>query len=251
MVTIPAGDFLMGCDPAKELCQDDNVPAHVVYLASYKIDRVEVTVAAYKLCVEAGACEWPPTTQDLFDTGNWLDPDSDALPMNFVNWYSAKAYCAWAGKRLPTEAEWEKAARGTDGRVYPWGDGKPQCCHVASVPLCGGGYDTVHNKPVGTRPSGASPYGVLDMIGSQAEWAEDVWNEHYYVWGPRDNPPGPPPSSGGGDQRVLRDESGFKYGPWGYPDEQEYYMGVSSRTGRSPYGPNAVNGFRCAADLEP
>jgi formylglycine-generating enzyme required for sulfatase activity len=113
MAYVPAGEFIMGSDEGRA----NERPAHTVYLDAFYIDKTEVTNAQYRKCVEAGACSQP------YDTGWYNDPNRAEHPVGWVDWNQANAYCQWAGKRLPTEAEWEKAARGTDGRTYPWGEG--------------------------------------------------------------------------------------------------------------------------------
>lgn len=173
MVLVPAGPFTMGCDA----CDADEAPAHVVTLSAYAIDRTETTRGAYALCVDAGVCGAP----------DGFDPDVDpTLPMTGMSWDDAAAYCAFAGKRLPTEAEWEKAARGDDGRTYPWGDDAPTCAQ-ANVAGCG---DAL--LPVGGREAGASPYGALDLAGNAWEWTADWYAADAYADHAGPDPEGPP-----------------------------------------------------------
>jgi formylglycine-generating enzyme required for sulfatase activity len=192
-ILVPGGAFHMG-SPDGEGAPDEH-PRHAVTLSAYCIDRTEVTVAAYAACVAAGACSAPPMTVNWSSySGNELKrfnqacnrSDRPSHPINCVDWVQAAAYCAWRGGRLPTEAEWEYAARGSDGRIHPWGSGPPsarrlnacgaECLAAASregTPRKAlydddDGWPTT--APVGSYPDGASPFGVLDMAGNVWEW---------------------------------------------------------------------------------
>ena len=166
-VFVPAGEFLMGSAEGDTDAGASEKPQHTVYLDAFWIDRVEVTNAMYARCVEAGACKTPTAYGN--PSTNYLKAGLENYPVVFVSWSDAQAYCQWAGGRLPTEAEWEKAARGTDGRIYPWGNEPPnaQRCNFAQEH---GGPDAPANPetPVGAYPAGASPYGALDMAGNVA-----------------------------------------------------------------------------------
>jgi len=185
MVQIEEGAFLMGDDGAAYQAEK---PEHMVTLDAYWIDRYEVTNAQYRLCVEAGACGAPKAWGD-----NNLNGDRQPA---LVPWEDAQAYCAWAGARLPTEAEWEKAARGPDGRVWTWGNEFEE--DRANLSGDGDGYEFV--APVGSFEGDASPYGVMDTAGNAAEWVADWWSIEYYARSPASNPTGP----GSGDQKVQR-----------------------------------------------
>ena len=158
MVEVPAGEFLMGTDYLKADAQ--NKPQHKVYLDAFKIDKHEVTNAEYARFV-AETNHRPPLnwSKGKFDAGYEMHP------VTMVTWFDARDYCAWEGKRLPTEAEWEKAARGTDGRRWPWGD-------RMDVKRLNTYYSVGSTTPVGSYPLGASPYGALDMAGNVAEWVD-------------------------------------------------------------------------------
>ena len=188
MVYVPAGEFLMGStDEDPDAVDDDERPQHTVYLDAFWIDRTEVTNAQYRQCVERGPCREPRYPDD--ETSN--APDQ---PVQWVSWHDAQAYAEWVGGRLPAEAEWEKAARGTDGRIYPWGDSPPDYRKAVSLS------DGRHALPVGSCPAGASPYGALDMAGNLREWVTDWYDEDYYGISPMRNPQGP----ASGEKRVLR-----------------------------------------------
>jgi formylglycine-generating enzyme required for sulfatase activity len=192
MVEIPGGEFLMGCELSRDpqCIIGDEMPIHKVRLSSFMMDRHEVTAGQFRKCVEAGGC----TPAKVGGKCTYRVPGKERHPINCVDWSQAAAYCAWAGKRLPTEAEWEKAARGTDGRVHPWGD-KPlaRCGHavVEGLDGMGPGCGAHGTMPVGSKPEGASPYGVMDLIGGVGEWLSDWFDEGYYDVHPAQDPGGP------------------------------------------------------------
>lgn len=256
MVDVPAGDFWMGCNKSVDSeCDSNEYPYRKVYLSAFKIDRTEVTVAQFSECVKAGRCSsnglntpyWNGKSQMSWKWAcNW-GQGRDDHPINCVDWRQAKTYCEWAGKRLPTEAEWEKAARGTDGRKYSWGNtGFGTAKNVANI-----ADETAHKKhsdwsyakgytdgyegtsPVGSFPKGASPYGVLDMMGNVWEWVSDWYGSDYYKNGSTRNPTGP----SSGPSRVLRSGSWFDI-----PNGNR----TSNRLSYDPKARSVNFGFRCA-----
>jgi len=164
----------------------NETPQHTVYLDAFWLDRTDVTNALFARCVAARACTPPYQLRSNTRAAYYGNPDFADYPVLFVSWSDARTYCAWADKRLPSEAEWEKAARGTDGRIYPWGSAF-DARRLNSAESSPG--DTT---PVGSFPAGASPYGALDMVGNAWQWVADVYQSDYYQQSPAINPAGPP-----------------------------------------------------------
>jgi serine/threonine-protein kinase len=189
LLYVPAGEFLMGSAETDSGANNDEKPQHRVYLDAFWIDQTEVTNAMYAKCVQAGACQPPSSTASYTFHAYYGDSQYDRYPVAWITWERARSYCEWAGRRLPTEAEWEKAARGTDGRLYPWGNAAPNPTLLNFKAEVG---DTT---AVGNYPTGASPYGVLDMAGNLWEWVADWYDHSYYPRSPVRNPAGPSPQA--------------------------------------------------------
>jgi formylglycine-generating enzyme required for sulfatase activity len=190
---IPAGTFTMGgVDPH---AAENEKPIHQVSMPGFWMDKVEVTNAMYALCANAGACRLPQEYRSDSRDKYYGDAQYANYPVVYVTWLQAKTYCEWAGRRLPTEAEWERAARGDDTRVYPWGDQLPDASRANFSNLVG---DTAS---VGNSPAGVSPFGILDMSGNVAEWTNDIYSGTYYTSSLATNPQGP---SGASNNRVVR-----------------------------------------------
>ena len=199
MELVPAGTFWMGCNDAVEAddCLPEERPQHEVKLSAYWIHRNHVSVADYKKCVAAGACTAPDATNLDMKHYNWGLPGREKHPINGVTWFQSKAYCTWIGARLPTEAEWEMAARGSCAhnpgpdcrkamRKYPWGNAPPTCELAVLDPSKRGaakgcGHDTTWE--IGLKPAGASPYGLLDMAGNAWDWVDDCMVPESYLKG--------------------------------------------------------------------
>lgn len=230
MVYIPDGPFLMGSDD--ETALPDTRPAHEVVLKAYRIDRYEVTNRQFAMCVETGYC-YPPrdlsssTRPDYYTNEAYAD-----YPVIHVDWNQAQAYCSWAGKRLPTEAEWEKAARGTQGDLYPWGNWLP-----AEIPAQTGLFGSGDTAPVDSFPEGASIYGVYNMAGNVWEWTADQYDQYYYSKSPAQDPK----AVTGGNEYVIRGYS------WAHPFSR---YEITLRNASYVLNHTWDLGFRCAMDAE-
>ena len=236
MVLIPEGTFTMGCAPKDRRCKRQEKPGHKVALGAFKIDRFEVTVSDYRACVNAGTCSPPQMIGRACEAEpayfNWGRSDRGEHPVNCVTWEQSTQYCEWLDKRLPTEAEWEKAARGKDGRIHPWGNEDASCevaCMIGSAAVGCGRNSTC---PVGAFETGVSPFGVHDMAGNVWEWTADFYDKGYYRKSPKRDPTGPP----SGKIHTLRG-GGF--------DFNKTHMRASNRLG-FPLPRGASAGFRCA-----
>ena len=254
MVYVPAGSFPMGSsqeeiDAALDMCQrnsgsgqclrtwfENESPQHLVALNAFWIDRTEVTKAQYRRCAESGQC-------DAVACDPEFNPKRDDQPVACVDWSHAQAYCRWAGARLPTEAEWEYAARGPDGHKFPWGDTfdparlnycDANCTYKWRDPEHNDGYE--RTAPVGSYEAGASWCGALDMAGNAWEWVADWYDAGYYAQSPAHNPQGPD----SGEGHVMRGGSCYYFAS---------YVRSARRTLMLPSGGQTNNsgGFRCAA----
>lgn len=241
-VYIPAGTFHMGGYDVR--AAPDEFPSHEVTLDAYWMDQLEVTNAMYQLCVGAGVCAPPQNFRSQRRADYYNDPEFKDYPVVYVAWGQAKAYCEWAGRRLPTEAEWERAGRGGDMRTFPWGEDKPD------YRFANFNFIVKDTSRVGTYPLGASPFGVLDMAGNVAEWTNDFYNPAYYSISETINPLGPLASSS--SNRVVRG---------GSLGDAEINIRVSKRSSVLGSNLNAIPGsdaylgdfsprigFRCAMD---
>lgn len=242
-VYVPEGTFFMGgLDP--KAAQNEK-PVHQVTMRGFWIDKAEVTNGMYELCVNAGGCRLPLEFKSSSRSIYYSSAEFKDYPVIYVTWYQADTYCKWAGRRLPTEAEWERAARGDDTRTYPWGDLAPDASHANFNSFFG---DTTR---VGNLPMGASPFGAFDMSGNVAEWTNDFYDADYYGSGVNFNPPGPSARSSfhervvrGGtyqdsdaDIRVSKRSSVVGSNPRALVDSSEWLGTFSPKIG-----------FRCAAD---
>lgn len=228
---VPAGTFLMGADEDESNALRDERPQHIVNIAAFWMDQTEVTNGQYAQCVAAGKCRIPFSLTSFTRNPYYNVPEFSDYPVVFVSWQDAQDYCQWAGRRLPTEAEWEKAARGQDSRMYPWGSGLD--CDFANFRDCLG--DTAE---VSRYPSSASPYGVLNMAGNVWEWVSDWYSNAYYEIASLDDPLGPQ----SGIYKVIRG------GSW-YDDA--IYLRTSSRYWYYPENARFNVGFRCAISEAP
>ncbi len=242
-VYVPAGTFVMGstaaaieqavalCGQFREDCDrssfDDELPTHTVTLDAFWIDRTEVTNAQYLRCVEAGACTATACPDNT-------DANGATQPVVCVSWTQARAYCTWAGGRLPSEAEWEYAARGPQNNLYPWGN---DARVNGSIPA---NWSSGELQDVGSYEAGKTSTGLYDMAGNAWEWVGDWFQDDYYAHSPQDNPKGPTI----GKLRVLRGGGDVQLDVAGPAEYRATY-----RLARSPDTTDPAFGFRCARDL--
>lgn len=221
-VYVPEGEFLMGKGLVRK---NADSPQHIVYLDSFWMDKYEVSNALYIKCIQAGGCA--ELVSDNTNYQSWIYRNH---PVTYVTWDQANVYCQWAGRRLPTEAEWEKAARGTDGRPYPWGKEAP------NARLANFSGSLIHELvSIYRYPLGASPYGALNMSGNAREWVADWYDPEYYLVMPYANPTGPQT----GTEHSLRS---------GSYNEDKNEITVTARYRHEPQSAGLSRGFRCAED---
>jgi iron(II)-dependent oxidoreductase len=244
MILIPAGWFMMGSDKKVDRnAYQAESPQRKVYLDAYEIDKFEVTTVQFLKFVLAK--DLPPLIDWQYDGGNFQETMA-SHPVMHVSWAEANAYCKWAGKRLPTEAEWEKAARGEDGRIFPWGNqpAGPSRSNFGRTGLSG----PVRDRPerlllyppiisVDKYDNSASPYGAFQMAGNVAEWVADWYDPKYYATAPDRDPKGPEK----GTQR------GFRGGGW---IDSTPSVRAAQRNGTDPHTKMNWIGFRCARDVK-
>ena len=243
MVYVPAGEFLYGSTTDDKGADPDEFPQRSINLDAFWIGQTEVTNAMYAAFLNEmgnqmeGRANWlnpfESTVRIEQVNGNWQPvPGYENYPVVGVTWYGSRAFCNWAGGDLPTEAQWEKAARGTDGRIYPWGNDVN--CDNAEFYNCKGR----QLKPVGSKPGGASPYGALDMAGNAWEWVQDWYEFGYYETMPAANPAGPAE----GTVKVMRGGS-FDY--------DEKHARAADRRNNGPSASPSDHSFRCVWSVEP
>lgn len=248
MVTVPAGEFMMGCDPqypGHSRCLVNQVPLHPVYLDSFEVDKFEVTNKEYRACTQAGACNLPRKFTSNRDDPYFYNPRYDYYPVLFVSHWDAQDYCRWVGKRLPTEAEWEKAARGTiDTRPWTWGVEDWDCTRVNR---CSG-----QPARVDDYRTNQSPYGAVNLTGNVFEWVEDLYYDYFYYISPYENPVN--------TEMLQSDTIPFFSIRGGSYADNFHYARVNHRSGGhhgdypmhdTPLFRSFRVGFRCARSLTP
>lgn len=229
MVQVPEGPFIMGSKDG----DPDEVPERQVFLKAFYLDKKEVSQEEYARFAKMTKRPLPKIEVFEDDQSKLLKPEFAAMS---VTWDEAGAYCKWAGKRLPTEAEWEKAGRGEGKRKYAWGDTFISSRANANVDGSEDGYRYL--APPGLFESGRSPYGIYDMTGNVAEWVADSYDEQYYQKAPYRDPKGPEATE---DLKVVRG------GSW---RETEHNARLSKRFAAKHWRADITIGFRCAGDLE-
>ena len=238
MIEIPAGSVWIGCDETNNAnfsCLGDELPLHQVHLDAFFMDKFEVTNAQFALCVTDGACAEPTYKHSATRQNYYSDPDYADFPRVAVSWFEARDYCQWVGGRLPTEAEWVRAARGDDNRVFPWGNEDPDCSKANLLDESTGKLCVGDTSPVGSYPEGASPFGVMDLAGNVWEWTADWYYQNYYAISPAVNPQGPEQ----GSAKVVHG-GGFDYG-W-------KVSRIAYTTDHDPREHKIGFGFRCVMD---
>ncbi len=236
MIAIPEGYFLMGCSPVDPTCHSNEYPLHEVFLSRYEIDRYEVTNQHYAECVGIGVCTPPAASGSVRRTSYFYDAEFANYPVIAVTWYQTNTYCSWREKRLPTEAEWEKAARGPSGTpIFPWGNAAATCSFMNYMKSAGV-FCTGDTIPAGAYPDGASPYGLSDMAGNVWEWTADWYAVDYYNRYPVNSWPSNPTGPSSGLTKVIRG------GAW---DMGADGARNSRRQNGLPYDLDTATGFRC------
>lgn len=242
MAMVPGGAFTMGCNVVSDPnCDSDEYPPHQVNVPAFQIDKYEVTVDQYAWCVVAEQCTKPyymGSMSDLKGDCNWVEGEMEPHPINCVSWDDMDRYCRWKCPtcRLCSEAEWEKAARGTDERIYPWGNESASCNYVVMYEK-GEGCGSLSTMAVGSRPAGASPFGLMDMAGNVSEWVEDCYHSTY-----NDAPSDGSAVDYSGCQRVRRG------GCYASTAEQ---LRTSGRFEGYPFDNSPVAGGRCCKSSFP
>jgi formylglycine-generating enzyme required for sulfatase activity len=245
-VYVPAGEFIMGSSDIEAKITIEGgraypeIPVHTVYLDGYWIDKYEVTTSQYALCVEAGGCRAPYLSSSETRPKYYGNPEYADYPVIWVSWFMSNEYCQWAGRRLPTEAEWEKASRGTEGAKYPWGNDevsgeRANFCDInCERTIANGKFDDGYGDtaPIGSYPAGVSPYGALDMSGNVWEWTSTLIQDYPYD------------ATDGRENQDVWGERVWRGGPW----SNGYWWLRSSVRYRSVPSYWYVNlGFRCAS----